>query len=642
MSTKIVESDAMQLPPVPTMVRRGLCFEKQDPLGMPDSEANWPLTLTAACPATPFKDSDRCVGEFSGHASTSNQILPVGKLTFDSNRNASTTDCVDLNISPRTRRTFRVSKYRKRCRNACFAPLRSKALCRELMDHLEAHSQRVERAVCKQRAMHDECLEFLGGVGLQQKRGELSPTVCRVSTNTDLIAVRNPPKESRFGFGDSEKQPLDVQQEDVLKKDLLRTYLRVFSQRTSDLHGLEHKFCIFSVSVESVTLSLIVLNILFLGLQANEEIMKHAKPQSFDSGRQYVFNYIETAFCAAFVFEILLVLLANRRELGARFKWFIFDFLLMALAVAEEAVKLLNLDAPNLNVLRIIRFLRLTRLLRFIRLLRAFRELRVVIMSIISCIKSLVWTMVLLAVVVYLMAVLLLMIIASSEKRVFEDTDLGKLRRLYYQDLLRAMVTLFQTITGGVGWDDVSKPIEDLFPGSWVLFVVYVSFFMFAIMGVATGVFVDQAMKAIAQDQSLVALDQRGRRDATLKEIRDLFRQVVGNDKLVSAGTLQGIMNQPEVRSCFKQLDMETWDLQTFIELVDTNDELIDIDCFINGCFRLKGMAKNIDVVALRYECKVLARRQEEAWMESCRFLGRIEEKFNGRRSTRRHRASGT
>eukprot|EP00927_Polykrikos_kofoidii_P083788 TRINITY_DN8660_c0_g1_i5.p1 TRINITY_DN8660_c0_g1~~TRINITY_DN8660_c0_g1_i5.p1 ORF type:complete len:643 (-),score=76.36 TRINITY_DN8660_c0_g1_i5:82-2010(-) len=642
MSTKILDGDTMPLPPVPAMVNRRLCFEKREPLGMAAPDAKWPLTSSTACPATPHKVSDRCGGESCGHASTSSLILPVENLTFNSKRNDPATDCVEFNLPQRTRRTFRISKYRKRCRIVCFASLRSKALCRELMDHLEAHSQRVERAVCKQRAMHDECLEFLEGVGLQQKRGEIPPTVCRVSTNTDVRTVHKPEKGSKFDLSDSEKQVLDVQQAKVVKRHLLSGYLGTFSDRTSDAAGLEPKICGFTVSVESVMLSLIVLNILFLGLQANEEIMKHAKPQSFDSGRQYVFNYIETAFCAAFVFEILFVMLANREEVRARFKWFIFDFLLMGLAVAEEVVKFSNLKTPNMNVIRIVRFLRLSRTLRFIRLLRAFRELRVVIMSIISCLKSLVWTLVLLAAVVYIISVLLLMAIASSEKRVFEDTDLGKLRRLYYQDLLRAMVTLFQTITGGIGWDDASKPVEELIPGAWVLFVVYISFFMFAIMGVATGVFVDQAMKAIAQDQSLVALDQRGRRDATLKEIRDLFRQVVGNDKLVSAGTLQGIMNQPEVRSCFKQLDMETWDLQTFIELVDTNDELIDIDCFINGCFRLKGMAKNIDVVALRYECKVLARRQEEAWMESCRFLGRIEEKFNGRRSTRRHRASGT
>ena len=62
----------------------------------------------------------------------------------------------------------------------------------------------------------------------------------------------------------------------------------------------------------------------------------------------------------------------------------------------------------------------------------------------------------------------------------------------------------------------------------------------------------------------------------------------------------------------FKALDLEVSEVQQFFELMDP-DKLgyVDLDSFVEGCLRLKGLAKNMDVVALKMEQKKLSKRWE-------------------------------
>lgn len=75
----------------------------------------------------------------------------------------------------------------------------------------------------------------------------------------------------------------------------------------------------------------------------------------------------------------------------------------------EDIIALLRVSSSNipvaLSLLRLLRVLRLIRILRVVRLLRYMAELRTIVVSMSSCLKPLVSTMVLLALVMYVVGV---------------------------------------------------------------------------------------------------------------------------------------------------------------------------------------------------------------------------------------------
>merc|ERR1711937_377867 len=70
----------------------------------------------------------------------------------------------------------------------------------------------------------------------------------------------------------------------------------------------------------------------------------------------------------------------------------------------------------NLTFLRILRILRLVRVLRVIRVLRFFRELRLMVSSIIGSVKSLLWTVLLITLMLYIVGVFITQTVADHLK----------------------------------------------------------------------------------------------------------------------------------------------------------------------------------------------------------------------------------
>merc|ERR1712232_57522 len=66
---------------------------------------------------------------------------------------------------------------------------------------------------------------------------------------------------------------------------------------------------------------------------------------------------------------------------------------------------------------------------------------------------------------------------------------------MFFGSLGGTALTLFQSITGGVDWRDISHPLGDsISPMLAIVFIGYVSFMILALLNVVTGIFVDNAI----------------------------------------------------------------------------------------------------------------------------------------------------
>lgn len=362
----------------------------------------------------------------------------------------------------------------------------------------------------------------------------------------------------------------------------------------------------------------IFLNTIFLGAQVDRKVRRLALGADQDADMSL--SIIESCFAAIFLIELLMRLSAWRLRFCCSM-WNIFDTVVVLCGTLEECLKYgLGGDRilGKLRILRMMRVFKLMRTLRIIRVLRVFRELRIVMMSIISCLRSLVWTLLLLFMTIYIIAILILVELTNANTA-FDDSESGKLQSKYFCHLFRSLMTLFQTITGGVMWEEASSALHEAIPWLEILWVFYIGFCAFAIANTVTGIFVDQAMKSAQDDVRNVMQEEQEKRSAAIAELRNMFYHAdsEGLGKLTRECMARSCKTR-KVMEILKEFDIEASDVMALFELVanvDLTIPLENIDSFTRSLFRLKGVAKNIDVVALTMRQKVLQREIKDRVM---------------------------
>mmetsp|Transcript_8094 Transcript_8094/g.19068 ORF Transcript_8094/g.19068 Transcript_8094/m.19068 type:complete len:136 (-) Transcript_8094:84-491(-) len=125
-----------------------------------------------------------------------------------------------------------------------------------------------------------------------------------------------------------------------------------------------------------------------------------------------------------------------------------------------------------------------------------------------------------------------------------------------------------------------------------------------------TGFFVECAMTSAEADLDRVIKLQAEDVERTAKNLREVL-QSSGDEwrQNISWAELKRHLQEPKVKAYLKALNLDLMDLQFFFDLVSSDKEehpTVNIDEFVRCCLRLKGMAKNADVVVLRYQLEKL------------------------------------
>merc|ERR1712008_468172 len=171
----------------------------------------------------------------------------------------------------------------------------------------------------------------------------------------------------------------------------------------------------------------------------------------------------------------------------------------------------------------------------------------------------------------------------------------------------RIMMSLFQAITGGVDWRDLSDLLCDISPVACAIFYAYISMMVFAIMNILTGICVNNANKAADDDMDMCTEDML-KANVNVLKLREILVDGRKNDSgaKLTWGQLKVHLGDPMVRAYCKKIDLEPWQLHSFFHLlkVDGEEPAVGIDQFIRGCMRLRCHVKNIDLMAALHENK--------------------------------------
>ncbi|CAE7517566.1 Cacna1i [Symbiodinium natans] len=253
----------------------------------------------------------------------------------------------------------------------------------------------------------------------------------------------------------------------------------------------------------------------------------------------------------------------------------------------------------SLKVLRIVRITRIVKAARLIRIFRFVMAFRLLIASIIATLKSLLWALMLLALIIYVFAILLTQAVHTYISDPDCDLEPAELQasHQYFGSLGQTMLSLFMSIAGGVSWEQVVWPLRAM-SEAWIwVFLFYISFTYFAVLNVVTAVFCQSAIDGAQNDHASKVHAILANKEAHLGKINTLFAKFGADDGVITFKMFQDKINSVEVREYFQTLGLDVWDAWSFFKLLDKDaGGAVEIEEFLMGCLRLRGQATAMDV----------------------------------------------
>lgn len=203
-----------------------------------------------------------------------------------------------------------------------------------------------------------------------------------------------------------------------------------------------------------------------------------------------------------------------------------------------------------------------------------------------------------------------------------------------------ASFSLFMAITGGDDWWNLVRPLLEISEVYAVLFVLYISLMVLGVMNIITGIFVESATELSRLDRDLVTQAEQERMALYVKELRKLFMELDTNrDGTITLQEFESFAARADVQAYFSVLELDITKAAQVFRLLDLDgSHELELDEFVMGCMRLKGMAKGIDLETLMLECRKLASLFSKHRKLTKRQFARLEEMMAA--GQREHRAA--
>jgi len=413
---------------------------------------------------------------------------------------------------------------------------------------------------------------------LQEKEG-----FSKVPSEDQSDGIHTPREGAVRDLGMRATQPEAVA--DTMYQSITEGFLRDRNEPCSVQNFVHGDFFDQSIAV------FVLLNTIYIGVETD---WMARNGQLHDPPFFQMCNYV---FCAVFVLEIVLRVYADgwRHHAAVHWKWFLFNLVLVILQLSDEAIKVAMRVDPEMQgtsqLVSLCRGLRILRIFRLLDRLHFVDELRLMITSIKGSMKSLGCSIFVMFAFTYVIGVPLTLMVNNFKVK-NEESHPEAVEELdkFYGDLSKSMMSLFQSVSDGIHWRELMVPLSENCSVWWeVAFVFYISFVVFAMMNILTGIFVESAMMTADHEKKNGILQESMRR---LFETCDLD----GSGSITYDEFDHQIQSNYEMKDYLHMLDIGEDRARDLFLLLD-NDSSGCIDCeeFVAGCVRLEGSAKAID-----------------------------------------------
>lgn len=317
---------------------------------------------------------------------------------------------------------------------------------------------------------------------------------------------------------------------------------------------------------------------------------------------------LEVFFAVFFFLELLARLMANQGLFffGAEWPSNLADSVVVVGSMLEILLPSWSLDLSIVRVLRVLRIVRTLRVLRLLRFAFFLKDLRLMALAIAKSIVPILWASMLLILIMFLFSVLFLQAVVVHVNGATSDDETSQQFRIYFDSLPMAILTLWMTVTGGVSWWEVARGLLDVSTWYCLCMVLFVIVMLVAVMNIMTGIFVNDALLMASMDRELMEQEQKAKSDGNIDALHALFREIdCDQTGKITLEELKDIMNRKDVNAIFATVGLEVSNATSFFKLLDVDDSnSLEVDEFVVGCLKIRGMAKAVDLQTLMFENK--------------------------------------
>jgi hypothetical protein len=291
-------------------------------------------------------------------------------------------------------------------------------------------------------------------------------------------------------------------------------------------------------------------------------------------------------------------------------RWNNFEFALVVLSVGDLFMGV-NGDAERSSNFTFLRSFRLLKVLRLVRALRFLKELRLMLTSMVGCVSPLLWSTVMLAFLLCMFSIIFVNNVTdflSSDRDDLDPESREAIQELF-PSVQGGIITLLESVSGGADWADGYALLAEVGLLTGLLYVFFILFFMISVWNVVTSLFIEKAMSAAQPDMSNLIYEQHLQDLTYAGELLAIVKQLDLDDSgTISYDEFLGLFQHDHYRAFFTSRGIEIKDAQRFFQILESiagKDE-VDIDSFVQGCMRMKGLASSLDVQTIRFECRIL------------------------------------
>merc|ERR1712216_293817 len=154
------------------------------------------------------------------------------------------------------------------------------------------------------------------------------------------------------------------------------------------------------------------------------------------------------------------------------------------------------------------------------------------IFSILGCMKSLLWVLLVLLGLFYLFGITFTSasnsFLKTTESRQHPD---NKPLEDYFGTVGRSILTLFMSMSGGNDWSVYYEALAVLAIQYRMAYLLFIIFSTMAVANIVTGIFVDSALQSNQSDRDIIVHEELEARKEYLKSMQDLFMEMDEDEK---------------------------------------------------------------------------------------------------------------
>merc|ERR1719215_1191144 len=172
-----------------------------------------------------------------------------------------------------------------------------------------------------------------------------------------------------------------------------------------------------------------------------------------------------------------------------------------------------------------------------------------------------------------------------------------------------SMGALFMSISGGADWHEFMVPLMRIHPLWGPLFMGYIFFMSFGVMNVVVAAVVATTAEVHSKDQEAFVKQELSNIESYQRKVKQFFREADhDNNGTLSWEEFESHMRDGKVKAFFSALQLDVSKAHILFELLDTDGSgEVNLDEFLDGCIRLKGQARSIDLNLLLLQSEKLS-----------------------------------